>query len=478
MLGRGRFSLFDRAGGNGKRLSLGKLREGTVLLALFRVCPPTHMKDCFPFGGKGISAAVQPCLGLQIDEGRADRHKHLTGNKAQDLPFACGQGFQICFARRHRGNDGVVVADLFAAAHLPRTDGCGRLRAADARTAQRQRVYAALHIVGEIAAVGAGVGAELLFVETLQIIQRLLRRVPKQAVRIPLEGGQVVERRGFLRLFCLHDGGNSGGFAVAVPGKPLRLCLLLHAPACGGEAVKVQMDGIEGLRLKGIDLRFSLHQQRKRGRYHAPHVQGAVVHHGKQAGGVDAHQPVRLAAAEGGGVEVVVLRTVAEIVKALKNRRILHGGDPEPLYALAAVVESIRRAEDQLALAPGVAGVDHFIHIVPVHEGAQGVHLLLLVPRHGVLPAFRQNGQVLPSPFAVLFIVSVRVRKLRKMPEAPGNEIAAARKKAVLAPACAKNGGNAPCHGGLFTHNKPVTGRIHHWFLSSSLSAVFSSSNS
>ena len=140
------------------------------------------------------------------------------------------------------------------------------------------------------------------------------------------------------------------------------------------------MDGIEGLRLKGIDLRFPLHQQRKCGRYHAPHVQGAVVHHGEQAGGVDTHQPVRLAAAEGGGVEVVVLRSVAEIVKAIKDSRILHGGDPEPLHALAAVVEIIRRAENQLALAPGVAGVDHLIYIVPVHEGAQSVHLLLLVP--------------------------------------------------------------------------------------------------
>ena len=129
-----------------------------------------------------------------------------------------------------------------------------------------QRVYAALHVVGEVAAVGAGIGAELLFGEALQVIQRLLRRVPKQAVRIPLEGGQVVERRGFLRLFRLHDGANSGGFAVAVSGKPLRLCLLLHAFACGGEAVKVQMDGVEGLRLKGAYFRFPLHQQCKRGR--------------------------------------------------------------------------------------------------------------------------------------------------------------------------------------------------------------------
>ena len=69
----------------------------------------------------------------------------------------------------------------------------------------------------------------------------------------------------------------------------------------------------------------------------------------------DDRHGTHLAAAEGGGVEVVVLRAVAEIVKTMENRRILHRGDPEPLYALAAVVEIIRRAEDQLALAPGVA---------------------------------------------------------------------------------------------------------------------------
>ena len=59
MFGRGRSALFYRAGGNGKQLSLGKLREGgVVLLALFRVCPPTHIKDCFPLGGKGVPAAI------------------------------------------------------------------------------------------------------------------------------------------------------------------------------------------------------------------------------------------------------------------------------------------------------------------------------------------------------------------------------------------------------------------------------------
>lgn len=83
------------------------------------------MKDCFPFGGKGISAAVQLHLGLQTDEGRADRHKHLTGNKAQNLPFACEQGFQVRFARRYGGNDGVVVADLLLLHTCPEQTAAG-----------------------------------------------------------------------------------------------------------------------------------------------------------------------------------------------------------------------------------------------------------------------------------------------------------------------------------------------------------------
>ena len=79
---------------------------------------------------------------------------------------------------------------------LPRIDGCGRLRAADARAAQRQRVYAALHIVGEIAAVGAGVGDQLvLFVQALGNAQRFLSGIAKAAVALPLELGQVKQQR-------------------------------------------------------------------------------------------------------------------------------------------------------------------------------------------------------------------------------------------------------------------------------------------
>ena len=61
------------------------------------------------------------------------------------------------------------------------------------------------HIRSQIAAVRPGIGAELFFIEVLQIVQRLLRRIAQQAVGVPLEGGQVIE------------GGRLLGFVLCAP---------------------------------------------------------------------------------------------------------------------------------------------------------------------------------------------------------------------------------------------------------------------
>lgn len=95
----------------------------------------------------------------------------------------------------------MVVADLFAIAHLRRVHGRGQIRAADAACTAHDGRDRGQHIVGQKAAVGSGIGTELLFVKRLQIVERLLRRMAEQPVRVALERGQIVERRGFLVLF-------------------------------------------------------------------------------------------------------------------------------------------------------------------------------------------------------------------------------------------------------------------------------------
>ena len=61
-----------------------------------------------------------------------------------------------------------------------------------------QHRQAVCHIASQIAAVSTGIGAELLFIQALQIVQGLLGCKSKQAVGISLQSSQVIESR---RLF-------------------------------------------------------------------------------------------------------------------------------------------------------------------------------------------------------------------------------------------------------------------------------------
>ena len=87
----------------------------------------------------------------------------------------------------------MVVADLFAVDDLFCVDGdfAGHTEVGGGLTNQVRQ--ARLHILGQIPAVGAGVGYQLLFIEGLGVIEGLLRRIAQQSVGIPLEGCQVIE---------------------------------------------------------------------------------------------------------------------------------------------------------------------------------------------------------------------------------------------------------------------------------------------
>ena len=71
------------------------------------------------------------------------------------------------------------------------------------------------HILGQILAVGAGIGQQFLFVKLLGVIKGLLGRETEQTVCLPLQGRQVIELR---RLFCLFlpvDRSTNGSCACA-----------------------------------------------------------------------------------------------------------------------------------------------------------------------------------------------------------------------------------------------------------------------
>ena len=151
-----------------------------------------------------------------------------------------------------------------------------------------------------------------------------------------------------------------------------------------------------------------------------------MVQHRKQPGGVDAHQPVCLGPAEGRLVQPVIVRAGAQVCKTLPDGGILHAGNPQAFHGLLAARQAVDRAEDQLALAPGVAGVHYLGHILPPQQGAQHVKLIPFVLGDGEAPGLRQNGQVIIAPLGIVGVVCGGICQPGQVPQAPGHQPAVA----------------------------------------------------
>ena len=422
----GRRSLALLYGGFGaiQYLPLRQLRQRGVLLFLREILLPAGIKDGFALGGEYSAAALQRNCGFRIAVCIADRPEKLPRHKAQKLALTQRQHRHVRLARACGGEDGMVVADLFAVAYLPCVHAlrCGGF--ADGGGNGHKLRHRGFHIVGEEAAVRAGIGAELLFIESLQVVKRLLGGVAEAAVGLPLERGQVVEPGRVLRFFRALHRPDRDRLTGAGGGEGVRLRFLFELFGHGGKIAAAKIYRVKGFRAERPDLRLPLDDERQRGRHDAPHVEGAVVQHRKEPCGVDAHQPVRAGAAEGGLIQPVIFTSRTKVRKALFDGGVLHGGDPQPLHGLCAARHIVDGAEDKLPLAPRVAGVDDLGHVLPAHEVPQQLELFGFVRFQREAPVCGQDGQIVIAPLGVLFIVHIRARQLRQMSEAPAYKVA------------------------------------------------------
>ena len=104
--------------------------------------------------------------------------------------------------------------------------------------------------------------------------------------------------------------------------------------------------------------------------------------HGARA--VDADQPVGLRAAARGAIEALHLRVAAQVVETVariawgvmlcSHRRLI--GLPAAPGAACVLLD---QAEDQFALAPGVAGVDEFGHVLALAWRTTAARRLLVL---------------------------------------------------------------------------------------------------
>ncbi len=140
-------------------------------------------------------------------------------------------------------------------------------------------------------------------------------------------------------------------------------------------------------------------------------------------------------------MQTVIVRTGAQVCKALPDGGILHAGDPQPLHGLRASCQFIDAAENQFALASGIAGVYHLGHVRGVHQLFQHSKLFLLVFTHHHLPVFRQDGQIVIAPLGIVRVIYIGIRQPSQMPHAPADPPAVSLQIAVLAVSRADHGG-------------------------------------
>ena len=119
----------------------------------------------------------------------------------------------------------------------------------------------------------------------------------------------------------------------------------------------------ERLGLEGADLVVAPDDQGQHRRLHpadAPEqAAGVAVADGVVAGGVQADDPVGLAAAAGGGVQRVVVGQRPQAAEGVADGRRGQRVEPQPPGRLAGRPGQLQDvAEDQLALAAGVRGAD------------------------------------------------------------------------------------------------------------------------
>ena len=209
-----------------KGLALGEVRQHAAAFGILRLFLQGGTEDALyltPALGQNTLALRREGMATAIEGGRDGLiiirtcrcTQQLAAYQQEQIALAHRQGPHIRLFNLHCGDDGVMVGYILVRYHeLHQGEEAAapiegrRLRRQVDHTGGRFR-----HVSGEIPAIRSRIGQQLLFVEALGVVEGLLRRVPENAVCLPLQGGQVIELRG-LFLFLLPCDGSTHGLSV------------------------------------------------------------------------------------------------------------------------------------------------------------------------------------------------------------------------------------------------------------------------
>jgi len=182
-------------------------------------------------------------------------------------------------------------------------------------------------------------------------------------------------------------------------------------------------------------LLLALDHDRQRGRLHTAHggeEEAAVarVEGRHRARAVDAHQPVGLGTAArrvGQAQHLLVAAQMRETVADGLRRhalqpQALHRLDGRLLFTVGGVLHD--EAEDQFALAPGVAGVDDGRHVLALDELDDGVQPRLGLVDGRQVEVGRHHRQMGKAPLAALDVVFLGRLDLHQVADGRGDDVA------------------------------------------------------
>ena len=317
------------------------------------------------------------------------------------------------------------------------------------------------HVVGDVAAVGPGIGQGLVpLIERLHAVQGLLGGIGVFLVCVALELRQIVgcgRRRHLPHLGDLCDLGllARAGRQELLDPRPVEAVgvALLVVPG-RAEARELRLETVVGLGNEASNFVLPFHHQGQGRGLDAARRELGVEFAGQGAGHVQTDQPVGLGPRLGGAEQIVVILCGPQVGEALPDGLVGLGGDPKPPRGLVPARLDHDPASDQLALASGVGGDHEIGNVSALHQVGHDLVLPRRLRDHDQLHLLRQHGQVVHIPFFQLLVVDVGVRERHQMAQGPGDDVAVALQIAVAAPAAAEDAGQLLADRGLLSQNQ------------------------
>ena len=468
MLGRRSFAFFELRHHRRKVLPNFQLRNGIFPFGCFLLNPvsdateegclwdlPTHLCDGFALGLEGDTFTFQRDSGFIIDMRFTDRAKQTHRNELQHIPFT-GRKRKYITPRHTSGRNNRVVirnlavVDYLIGFHRQMKSGCKRKFCGNSVDQLRQHTG---HIAGQIPAVRARVSKQLFLIQGLHIIQRLLGGEAKQTVGVTLQAGQIIESGRIFLLLLFLNVLDHCGVQIAKFLNSLSFCFIFQA-LCSCDKPAAYLHGIKRFWLKSCNSRFSAHDQGKRRRHDTTNIERYIVQQREDARSIDSHQPVSLLTAQRCLIQRFILASIMQIFKTGANGCFLQGGNPQAFDGLGASALMVDQTEDQLAFPACIRCTYDGFNLGIIYQFANGIKLPPGIQRYVILPFIRQNGQIVPLPFGISFIIGIRLRKLHQMADTPCNQMRCANKITIFLISCAQHLTYGLSYAGLFSDNQ------------------------